>query len=355
MPPSREIDLPTNESPPGVSPAAGRGASASRRRRFRRGDWVEIRSEAEIDATLDAEGKLAGLPFIPEMRRFCGRRFRVYRRAERIFLDHFYYVARLKNTVLLEGARCNGSAHADCQMHCLLFWKEAWLKPAAPGEESEVGGQGSEIRDQEAGPDAPHPACYVPSSNPPAERLCCQATELVRASRRLPWWDFRQYVRDVLDGEQTVGQLLGFFFQKIFRKLMRILGRRTPPPSPVSAATIPISATHEKLDLQPGEWVEIKSLPEILATLDTRQRHRGLGFAPEMAQFCGQRFRVAYRIERVILEWSGQFRRIRDTVALEGVICDGQAYRNCPRSCYLFWREAWLRRVEDKEGMRDEG
>ena len=36
-----------------------------------------MRSEAEILATLDENGELDGLPFMPEMLAWCGRRFRV--------------------------------------------------------------------------------------------------------------------------------------------------------------------------------------------------------------------------------------------------------------------------------------
>src|SRR5690606_21255463 len=45
--------------------------------RPRAGDWVEVRSAAEILATLDLAGDLEHLPFMPEMLRFAGRRFRI--------------------------------------------------------------------------------------------------------------------------------------------------------------------------------------------------------------------------------------------------------------------------------------
>src|SRR5712672_2056541 len=44
---------------------------------LRRGDLVEIKSPAEILATLDAKGLCDGLPFMPEMAQFCGKRFTV--------------------------------------------------------------------------------------------------------------------------------------------------------------------------------------------------------------------------------------------------------------------------------------
>jgi len=48
----------------------------------------------------------------------------------------------------------------------------------------------------------------------------------------------------------------------------------------------------------------------------------------------------------MIIETTGELRKIRTpTVLLEGVFCDGRAHGNCDRSCFCFWREAWLKRV----------
>ena len=45
--------------------------------RLRTGDWVQVKSPWEIAETLDAEGRLENLPFMPEMVEFCGQRMRV--------------------------------------------------------------------------------------------------------------------------------------------------------------------------------------------------------------------------------------------------------------------------------------
>jgi hypothetical protein len=101
------------------------------------------------------------------------------------------------------------------------------------------------------------------------------------------------------------------------------------------------------LGLMPGEWVEVKSMREIFATLDQNRKLKGLAFNREMAKFCGKRFRVYKRLEKIILESTGELRKIKTpTVMLEGVFCDGEAHDNCDRSCFCFWREAWLRRVD---------
>ncbi len=46
------------------------------------GELVEVLTGAEIFATLDTDGKLDGLPFMPEMLSFCGQRFRILSRAD---------------------------------------------------------------------------------------------------------------------------------------------------------------------------------------------------------------------------------------------------------------------------------
>ena len=47
------------------------------------GDLVEVRSAEEIRATLDENGELDELPFMPEMLAFCGRRLTVHKVAHK--------------------------------------------------------------------------------------------------------------------------------------------------------------------------------------------------------------------------------------------------------------------------------
>ncbi len=263
---------------------------------------------------------------MPEMLQFCGRQFRVYRRVEKVFLDRHYYVARLGNTVLLDDLRCDGSAHGGCQMGCLLLWREAWLKPA--GAESP----------RDAAPPRIRPARPEPEPG----RFACQATALIHATSPLPWWDVRQYAHDLLSGELTAGQITRMFGILAAKKLARLLPAKTASSAPPTTG----NGTNGSLHLQPGELVEVKPMDEIRPTLDRNVRTRGLSFGPDMARLCGRRFRVARRVDRLVVEWTGQLRPISDTVALAGVTCDGLAQRGCPRNCYHLWRECWLRRVE---------
>jgi hypothetical protein len=112
-----------------------------------------------------------------------------------------------------------------------------------------------------------------------------------------------------------------------------------------------LSATDlgEPLRLQLGEWVEIKSREEIERTLDNTGRCRGLGVMPEMWQLCGTRARVFKRVNNIVAESPDgsevkAVRKMKDTVLLEGLFCDGVRL-HCDRSCFFFWRECWLRRI----------
>src|SRR5438874_3716907 len=102
-------------------------------KKLRPGDFVEVKAPAEILQTLDAEGTLDQLPFMPEMVQFCGRRFQVSKRA----VKTCYYTKAGSSgmrkfigndVVLLEGLRCSGAQHDGCQKSCMIFWREAWLR-----------------------------------------------------------------------------------------------------------------------------------------------------------------------------------------------------------------------------------
>ena len=98
-------------------------------RPLRPGDIVEVRPAAEILATLDADGTLDDMLFMPEMRQYVGRRFTVSRRVEKI-CDTIAATGsrRVYDTVYLEDLRCDGSGHGGCQAGCRIYWKEAWLR-----------------------------------------------------------------------------------------------------------------------------------------------------------------------------------------------------------------------------------
>lgn len=109
------------------------------------------------------------------------------------------------------------------------------------------------------------------------------------------------------------------------------------------------AADQNVLELQPGELVEVKPIGDILATLNHNRRCNGLLWMSGMRKFCGRRYKVHKRVERIILEANGELRKMRNTVLLEDAMCDGKDFGNCDRSCFHFWREAWLRRVPGRQ------
>lgn len=82
-----------------------------------------------------------------------------------------------------------------------------------------------------------------------------------------------------------------------------------------------------------------------MVTLNGDRRNKGLRWMTGMRKHCGKQYRVLKRLETIMLEDSGELRKMKNTVLLEGVMCDGKDFGKCDRSCFHFWREVWLRRV----------
>jgi hypothetical protein len=98
----------------------------------------------------------------------------------------------------------------------------------------------------------------------------------------------------------------------------------------------------------PGDLVEIKSFDEILKTLDNYGKNRGLMFYHDMKQYCGKRFKVRNRLERMINEATGEMMEMKNTVILQDIICNYEhAFLGCPRARFQFWREIWLKLVNN--------
>jgi hypothetical protein len=312
------------------------------------GDWVEVRSASEIMATLDPQGSLDEMPFMPEMLAHCGRRYQVYKRADKTCdTVNWTGLRKMERTVHLKMLRCDGSGHGGCQAACLLFWKEAWLRPVADDGSDVSGTNGVPAADEPSVADAP---VYVEltqlGQNIDAKsgeiRYRCQATQLCEATSPLPWWEPKQYVRDVCLNDVSLGEVVRGVSIAAFSKVLRLLTKRSFP----SVAGKLKKTPTESLGLQPGEWVIVKSKAEILATLDARGRNRGLSFDAEMIPFCGKRVRVMRRVERLIEEKTGRMIQPAGVgIILENVFCVARYRRSCPRAIFPYWREIWLERV----------
>ncbi len=346
-------------------------------RKPRVGDWVEVRSKEEILQTLDKRGRLEGLPFMPQMFQYCGQRFPVYKRAHKT-CDWVYTVKsrRLPHGVHLD-LRCDGEAYGGCQAGCLLYWKEAWLKPAkGPGESAVSIRQSSNPLHRPLDPSSCTEADVLAGtravnaeSPQDAEepRYACQGTDVLEFTTLLPWWSVGQYVEDYTSGNTTLGRLLGGFayvgYYRFARK--RQLGRPLRMiydtfqalwggvPFPRKAGAIPVGQPTPTctLNLQPGEFVRVKSYKEVLETLDTNGQNRGLSFDAEMVPYCGGTYRVRNLLSKFVDEKTGRLVTMKKpAVIMEGVICQSR-YSDCrmfcPRSILSWWHEVWLERAPE--------
>jgi hypothetical protein len=328
---------------------------------LRVGDWVEVRSADEILATLDDRGRLDQLPFMPEMLEYCGRKFRVFKSAHKTCdTIEIYKARRMTGAVHLEGLRCDGKAHGGCQAGCLLFWKEAWLKPVRdPGAQENR--MARPAGTQPPGENATPPRCDIDTlarvarvpgddAEGAGDRYSCQATELLKATTPLRWWDPGQYLKDVRSGNVRLGVLIRHVLLAAYNSVMRLHWRARMYPQYPSVRGLAGEKTPKAvLDLQPGELVEVRSKDEIMRTISARQRNRGLWFDVEMLQFCGKTCRVLRRVERIINEKTGKMTNLpNDCIILDDVVCSGCYSKDrlfCPRSIYPYWREIWLKRV----------
>ncbi len=303
------------------------------------GDLVEVRSASEIMATLDSEGKLEGLPFMPEMLAYCGRRVHVSKRADNTCA--LGQPRRIEGTVHLEQLRCDGSAHRGCEAGCLFLWKEAWLRPASNGDELRP----TLVAVPASGATDIAYRALSDLAQKPNNTLMCQATELNSASCPAPVGNASSYfvkvARDFASGKRSssaMRQLLIYFWGKAILQAFKLWTRapwnadryRKTPAMP--------------LDLQVGEVVRVRGMFEILRTLDRNGCNRGMEFKPEMFQFCGRKYPVILNMARRIDERSGELRGFRSPcIVLESVYCQGQR-SFCQRANYHYWREIWLTR-----------
>lgn len=96
---------------------------------LRSGDWVRVRSQSEIEATLDPFKELKGCAFLEYMGSYCGTLQRVLKPVERFLDERDYKVKKSRGIVLLEGALCLGTpVFGRCDRGCHLFWREEWLE-----------------------------------------------------------------------------------------------------------------------------------------------------------------------------------------------------------------------------------
>jgi len=263
--------------------------------------------------------------------------------------------------------RCDGSAHDGCQAGCELFWKEAWLRPISrsvtdAGAKAEDVNPISEISEGTARKwtRLPSPAgCKEP-------KYVCQATQLYGITTQIKWWDLRQYIEDYTSGNVGLWRIFSGFLYSMYYNLSQAGIGLGPAMAwfydkicflwggslfPRRTGTIPVgqSTPSVSLNLRPGELVRVKSHREILRTLDSSSRNRGLLWDAEMSPFCGGTYQVLRRVSRIIDEKSAKMVDMKNPcIVLDSVFCQSRysgCRMFCPRGIYSYWREIWLERA----------
>jgi hypothetical protein len=333
-------------------------------------EWVQVRSKEEILSTLDKNGRLGEMPFMPEMFQHCGKKYRVGKRAHKT-CDPMNGLEsrRLPDTVHLEDLRCDGSAHAGCQAGCLFFFKEAWLKKvdasapeaAAASPTAPVTGQGATEEEVLRGTIAP-----VQPASADGPIYCCQATQVAHATTPIKWYDPSPYIEDYKSGNASLWRMfcafvfwiyhescglgigLGSAMRWAYDTFQKLIGG-APYPWRVGRVPKGTRTPTGKIDVQEGEVVRIKDYTEILDTLDDEWKNRGLYFDAEMVPFTKGTYKVLKRVNRIIDEKTGKMLNFKnECLILDKVVCEARfakCRKLCPRAYYLYWREIWVERV----------
>ena len=156
---------------------------------------------------------------------------------------------------------------------------------------------------------------------------------------------------------QTMAEPMGrvsVFLQR-FKRLRRALLRRwryivnwSHGTGHARARTLPNEAERSRIGiLKPGDLVRVRSKEEIQGTLNKWNQLKGCSFLEEMWSYCGTNQRVFKRVEKFLDERDYLVKRCKSVVLLEGVICEGSKdFGPCDRSCFYFWNEQWLDKID---------
>ncbi|NLF79484.1 MAG: glycosyltransferase family 4 protein [Chloroflexi bacterium] len=127
--------------------------------------------------------------------------------------------------------------------------------------------------------------------------------------------------------------------QRVARWQTRLASARgNPPPEPVSLP---------RQNLNAGDLVRVRTREEIAATLNQWQEFKGCGFMEPMWDYCGTTQRVLKPVRQFLDERDYRMKACRGIVLLENVTCNGlPEYGPCDRGCFIFWREEWLKKLE---------
>ncbi len=302
------------------------------------GDLVEVKPWDDIRSTLDEQGCLENLPFMPEMLAMCGRRARVFRCAHRLFdYRKTRRMRHMEGAVLLVGAVCDGSSHGACEAACHTIWKSAWLRRVEPDDAMIC---------VPAATDRPEPVqdAAVLKFGTEAPRYACQLTQLNAASRPIGNWSFINFLRPLVAGNVAPAAFVVGWLTHLFNELQH---HRQGVSFPAFEVAVRGGERLEETRLNAADQVVVRPSAEIRATLNDRFEHRGMGFETDMLKHCGRRCSVQAEVKRLIDIVSGEMRTMKTPAyVLRDIHFSGERQLFNAQYEPLFWRGVWLRRDE---------
>lgn len=301
------------------------------------GDTVRIRPLPEILATLDASGSLDGMPFQPEMMKFCGGEARVFRCLDKIYdYGRTKHMLRLDGCVLLSNLRCDGSAHDGCEAACYLIWKTEWLQHSEASR-AEVA--------RPATVNVARVSDTVAAGTRHGQVHRCQFTELHACTTEYGRWSLGRDLIPWLCGNYSAQAWLVAVLTRVFNGVQRRRGGIGFPPLPPMGEHLAKDPTA----LTVGERVAVLPLEEIARTLNSQGKNKGLWFDVEMVKHCGREYRVTARVQKIIDDATGEMRFMKTPcIMLDTVDSTGEGLHFNAQHDPIFWRESWLRRTESR-------
>ena len=303
------------------------------------GDLVEIKSWPEIRSTLDEQGCLGALPFMPEMLAMCGQRAYVFRCAHRLF--DYRKTRRMRHmdgTVLLVGAICSGASHGGCEAACHTIWKAAWIRRIERGS-SALNAKNAPNRSNPTGDFA------ILRFGTQAPRYICQLTQLHTASQPIGNWSAINFLRPLIAGNVTLAAFVVGWMTHLFNEIQHLRRGVTFPSFEKASLEVRVA---EENRFMAGDHIVVRTPSEIRATLNDQFSNRGLWLEPDMLKHCGRRYSVQAEVSRLIDIVSGEMRTMKTPAyILRDIHFSGERQQFNAQYEPLFWRGAWLRRDGD--------
>ena len=183
-------------------------------------------------------------------------------------------VRRLKDTVILDDLRCDGSGHARLPGAVSDLLEGG----VAPSRERRRHERRRPTTTRFARAEADRRAnVHGEDSTPDAPIFRCQATELLRASEPVGWWSMRSLVHELTGGNVGPWRFVRVMTRLVVEEIARRLHLLSKYPFRVAAHGSRRHAPAPAVGLQPGELVQIRTKPRSARRSRPKARTEGSG------------------------------------------------------------------------------